>query len=370
MTDLPALYPFRTEPVYRYYIWGGTRLSELLGKPVGPEGTLAESWEIGDDVRVAEGAWQGRTLREVDEATNGAVGGDVPHYPRAWLPLLLKLSGSAQDLSVQIHPNDEQALRDDPGRGYPGKTEMYLILDAEPGAGVYWGLQAGVSHERLRAACERGQGVPDLLNFVPVKPGDVLYSPPGVVHALGKGIVFCEVQENSDITYRLYDWGRVDATGKSRELHLERGLAVLDLQNQRSKPIQPLLLPGSPLSVTRRMRCACHYFAVEELVFAGRGAASQSVPGPEVDLQRSRRTMRAIVVLEGEVEVAGGGHETRAGKAQGVLVPAALQRATVRAAAPARVLLAYQPDLAADVLEPLRAAGYTAEQIAQLGDTV
>ena len=132
---LPDLYPLPTEPVYRHYVWGGTRLSELLGKPVGPQGTLAESWEIGDDARVAEGAWQGKTLREVDEATDGGISNGAPHYPSARLPMLIKLSGSAQDLSVQIHPSDEQALRDDPGRGFPGKTEMYLILDAEPGRG-------------------------------------------------------------------------------------------------------------------------------------------------------------------------------------------------------------------------------------------
>src|ERR1035437_309386 len=241
--SLPPLYALRTEPVYRYYIWGGTRLGTLFQKPAGPAGTLAESWEVGDDPRVANGPWQGRTLREIDEQTGGALGGDVPHYANARLPLLIKLSGSAQDLSVQIHPNDAQALRDAPERGFPGKTEMYLILDAEPGAGVYWGLRPGVTSAQLEAACRSGQGVPDLINFVPVKAGDVLFSPSGVVHALGKGIVFCEVQQNSDITYRFYDWGRVDAEGKPRALHLSQGLAVLDLARQRADTIRPLALP-------------------------------------------------------------------------------------------------------------------------------
>src|SRR5207302_1865864 len=118
-------------------------------------------------------------------------------YANARLPILIKLSHAAQDLSVQIHPNDEQALRDAPERGYPGKTEMYVVLDADPGAGVYWGIRDGVSADQLKEAARRGQGVRDLGTFVPVKAGDVLFSPSGVVHAIGKGIVYCEVQQNS-----------------------------------------------------------------------------------------------------------------------------------------------------------------------------
>ncbi|MDB5075747.1 MAG: mannose-6-phosphate isomerase, type 1, partial [Chloroflexi bacterium] len=264
---LPALYPLRTDPVYRHYIWGGNRLGPLLGKPPGPNGTLAESWEIADEARVAGGAWHGHTLREVDEATGGALTGDSPHYPNARLPILIKLSDSAQNLSVQIHPNDEQALSMEPDSGYPGKTEMYLVLAAEEGAGVYWGLREGVSPEQLEQACRTGWGVPDLLHFVPVKPGDVLYSPSGVVHAIGEGIVYCEVQQNSDITFRLFDWGRVDTDGKPRPLHLEKALAVLDVTKQKTKPIQPLTFPTERHGVTRTMLCACRYFAVELLEF-------------------------------------------------------------------------------------------------------
>jgi mannose-6-phosphate isomerase len=357
---LPALYPFRTDPVYRYYIWGGRRLSELLGKPAGPDGTLAESWEVGDEARVAEGGWRGSTLREVDEASDGAVTGDAPHYPNARLPLLIKLSGSAQDLSVQIHPNDEQALRDDPGRGYPGKTEMYVILDAEPGAGVYWGLREGVTAAQLREACLTGVGVTDLINFVPVRAGHVLYSPPGVVHAIGKGIVYCEVQQNSDITYRLYDWGRVDAEGKPRPLHLEQGLAVLDLRKQRGEPIRPLAFSDAQPAVHRMMLCACRYFAVEQLEL--------NDPSSQAELQRTRRTMRAVITLEGEITVVAGGHITHAARGRSVVVPASLPDASVRTPDGARVLLAYEPDLAADVSGPLRAAGYSRDDVAQLGD--
>ncbi len=379
---LPDLYPLRTDPVYRYYVWGGTRLSDLMRKPTGPEGTLAESWEIGDDARIAEGDWRGKTLREVDEATDGGISDGAPHYPNARLPLLIKLSGSSQDLSVQIHPNDEQALRDDPGRGFPGKTEMYLILDAEPGAGVYWGLRSGVTAEQLREACRTGRGVPELINFVPVKAGDVLFSPAGVVHALGKGIVFCEVQQNSDITYRLYDWGRAGTDGKPRPLHLDRGIAVLDISQQPRAAIRPLSLPVSDATVRRTMLCACRYFAVELLEFSGEAAVAGRAPHAGAEhadlaaagivhafgLRRARQSMRGIVVLDGEVAVAANRRVVVAGKGRSIVVPASLADAALGSSGRARVVLVYEPDLAADVVAPLRSQGHAAELIAQLGE--
>lgn len=352
-----AWYPLRTEPVYRHYIWGGSRLGPLLGKPLGPEGTLAESWEVADEARVAEGRWQGQTLRAVDEDNGGALTGDVPHYPHARLPLLIKLSHAAADLSVQIHPSDEQALRDDRERGYPGKAEMYLILEAEPGAGIYWGLRPGAAPADLERAVRSGSGVAEVLNFVPVRTGDVLYSPAGVVHAIGKGIVYCEVQQNSDITYRLYDWGRVDSEGKPRPLHIEQGLAVIDPRARATPAIHPLGLPAEGGS-RRTILTACPHFAVELLEL------ESAVP-----LRRARQALRAVVVLEGQVTLAGDGTETATcGAGQSAVIPAALPDAEARPTGRARALLAYLPDLAADIVAPLRAAGYTEEQIVALGD--
>ncbi len=373
------LYPLRTEPVYRHYIWGGTRLKPLLGKPLGPEGTLAESWEVADEARVASGRFQGQTLRELDETTGGALSGEAPHYANAQLPLLIKLSDAARDLSIQIHPTDEQALRDEPGRGYPGKAEMYVILEAEPGAGVYWNLRPGVTAEHFARACGTGAGVPELLNFIPVKAGDVLYLPAGVLHALGKGIVYCEIQENSDITYRLYDWGRLDADGKPRPLHIERGLAVLRLDPRPSPVIEPLPAPATnaapeirlmqtadgvdayPVAAgggTRTILCACPHFAVELLELNGTAS-----------LTRARPAMRAIVVLEGEVTLSGDDAESSTcARGQSAVLPAALANQQVSSPAPARILLAYLPDLSADIIDPLRAAGHSDAAIAQLGD--
>jgi mannose-6-phosphate isomerase len=357
MTTEPRLdAPLRTAPVFRHYIWGGTRLGLLLGKPLGPEGTLAESWEVGDDALVDGGPWAGRTLRAVDEATNGALRGEVAGYRNARLPLLIKLSDSAADLSIQIHPTDEQALRDEPERGYPGKAEMYVILEAEPDAGVYWGLRAGITADQLAAACRTGQGVRDLINFVPVKAGDILYSPAGVVHAIGKGIVYCEVQENSDITYRLYDWGRMGTDGKPRELHIERGLAVLSAHPPPTPYVQPLKLPME--GGQRHILCACPHFAVESIE-----------PDGTVDLWRTRPVMRAVVVLEGEVTLRGeSGEAIVCRKGQSAVLPASLAHPTASGNAPARFLFAYLPDMTADITAPLCAAGHDTVSIMQLGD--
>ena len=355
--DFSLQTPLRTTPVYRHYIWGGARLGELLGKPLGPEGTLAESWEVGDDALVAEGSWAGRTLRAVDEETKGALRGDAPSYPHARLPLLIKLSDAAADLSIQIHPTDDQALRGEPDRGYPGKAEMYLILQAAPGAGVYWGLRGGVTAAQLGEACRTGLGVPDLIDFVPVKTGDVLYSPAGVVHAIGKGIVYCEVQENSDITYRLYDWGRVGADGKPRELHIERGLAVLAKKKRKTARVEPQSLPLE--GGRRQILCACPHFAVELIELDGTAS-----------LGRARAALRAVVVLEGEVTLGGGAEagEAVCRKGQSAVLPAPLTNPIASGAAGTRLLYAYLPDLKADIVAPLRAAGHDAAAIAQLGD--
>jgi mannose-6-phosphate isomerase len=375
------LYPLRTQPIYRHYIWGGTGLHDLLDKPLGPEGTLAESWEIADEARAENGPYAGKTLREIDAETDGALTGDAPHYPHARLPLLIKLSHAALDLSVQIHPNDAQALQYEPEAGFPGKSEMYLILEADTGAGIYCGLRPGVSIERFAAACKAATGVAELLNFFPVVAGEVLYTPSGVVHALGKGIIYCEVQQNSDITYRLYDWGRLGSDGQPRPLHIEQALRVLDTaprQSPRVRPL-PLQMPAGALMEMRLMQtesgvdsyqisvppsgerallCASPHFAVELL----------DLEGP-ADLARVRRAMRAVVVLRGHVTLRDEGPEAaHLSAGQSAVVPASLDSAIAEPEGPAQILLAYLPDLRADVVDPLRAQGYADAEIAQLGD--
>jgi mannose-6-phosphate isomerase len=278
-----------TEPVYRHYLWGGQRLQTLLGKPLGEGGTLAESWEVADEARVANGPLAGQTLRAVDEASEGALVGDGPHYPQARIPLLIKLSNAEDDLSVQVHPDDAYALAHSAHLGYPGKTEMYYIIAADPGAGIYFNLRPGVTLDQFRQTLESGGSVREWLNFVPVQAGDVLYSPSRLIHAIGKGIVYCEIQQNSDITYRLSDWGRVGPDGQSRPLHIADGMATAALQPEVQARITPLVADES-MGSQRTILAAGPYF-VTELIEG---------PAP-VPLARARRALQTVTVLDGQV---------------------------------------------------------------------
>ncbi|MBR2287252.1 MAG: class I mannose-6-phosphate isomerase, partial [Clostridia bacterium] len=155
----------------------------------------------------------------------------VGRFEREAFPLLLKFIDAKDKLSIQVHPDDRYAHDNEHGK--LGKTEAWLILDAPEGSQLVYGIKPGVTKEELRAACEKGSTVEELIRFVDVKPGDVCMIPSGCVHAIGAGIMLYEIQQSSDITYRFYDWDRVDKNGKKRELHLEKALDVTDLTIQR-----------------------------------------------------------------------------------------------------------------------------------------
>jgi mannose-6-phosphate isomerase len=257
---------------------------------------------------------------------------------------------------VQVHPDDEYAQRLSPDLGYPGKSEMYYIIAADPGAGIYYGLRPGVTLEQLRQAVEAGAGVPDLLGFVPVQAGDVLYSPARTIHAIGKGIVYCEIQQNSDITYRLYDWGRVGDDGKPRPRHLAQAMACSQEECNPLPKITSLVASATP-DARRTILAAGPHFVTELL--------EGSTPQP---LGRARRALQTVTVLDGEVAIRHAGPGTATlGRGDSAAVPAALREVWVEPRGPARLLLAYLPDLPADVVQPLRAAGYADAQIAALG---
>ncbi len=220
-----TLSPLQFEPIFQPYLWGGRRLAEWF--PQAPaEGPIAEVWLISDEAkfrsRVAGGPHAGRTLRELMNEFGPRLIGH--HYrPGARFPLLVKLLDAREPLSVQVHPNDAQA-----GQGQCGKTEAWVVLHAEPGARIYAGLCEGVDKAALRCAIE-AKRVEEVLHSFEPKAGDCVFLPAGTVHALGAGLLIFEVQQTSDITYRLHDWGRVDPrTGRPRELHIEQSLACVD----------------------------------------------------------------------------------------------------------------------------------------------
>ncbi len=221
MTTLP-LYPFLLDPALHVIVWGGRKLATHLNKPLPTDQPYGEAWELDNTAIVATGALAGRTLGElVAEYGEDLIG--AGNDPADGMPLLIKILDANQWLSVQVHPNDEfcRQLENSPR----GKTEAWVVIDAEPGAQLINGLQPGTTRPALADAIAQNS-VRDLLLTVDVQTGDSLYMPAGIVHALGPGLLIYEVQQACNITYRLYDWGRVGLDGKPRALHIDKGVGV------------------------------------------------------------------------------------------------------------------------------------------------
>ena len=224
---MPELYPLTFEPVFKRYLWGGRRLRTVLGKPIGDGDDYAESWELADHPQgqsvVSNGWLAGTSLHEL--VTSQAVEVLGRHAPQDRFPLIFKYLDCQRDLSVQVHPDDEAAARLAPPD--LGKTEAWVILDAEPGSRVYAGLKSDWDRPALEQALRTGCTAECLHSFEP-QIGDCLFIPAGTVHALGAGLLVAEIQQASDTTYRLFDWNRVGPDGQPRPLHIEKALDVTD----------------------------------------------------------------------------------------------------------------------------------------------
>jgi mannose-6-phosphate isomerase len=229
-------YPLQFDPVYQERLWGGQELWRVLGRKM-PRESIGESWEISGHPNgptcVANGPLRGRTLPELMEIdAEGLLGVDRRDKD---FPLLVKIIAAADDLSIQVHPDDELAKL----KGTRGKTEVWYVLSAMEGARIYYGVRPGVTRSDLQKTLEAGKII-SLLNEFPVRPGDFIPIPAGCVHALGAGVMVAEIQQSSDTTYRLYDWDRTDAQGKPRQLHICDGLEAvkvgLNLPERLSKP--------------------------------------------------------------------------------------------------------------------------------------
>jgi len=214
----------KTQPAVKDYLWGGTKLKKW-GKKA-PFDHIAECWELSFNpagpTLVEGGENDGKPLMEV--ASSEDIGSRPASFP--FFPVLVKFIDAQENLSVQVHPSDAYALK---AEHQYGKTEMWHILEAEEGAGLYLGFRRDVSLEEVEAALKEGNLL-SLLNFVRVHPGENYFIPSGTVHAIGAGVTLIEIQQNSTLTYRLYDYDRVGKDGKKRELHIEKALKVLDLK--------------------------------------------------------------------------------------------------------------------------------------------
>lgn len=321
-----SLYPLGFVPIYEYRLWGGRRLSEQLTAPLPGEGPVGEAWLLSDRdgymSPVLDGWLKGWSIREVlrefPEQVLGASAGSFPRFP-----LLLKFIDAHEDLSVQVHPSDRDVTLLPAGE--PGKTEAWVVLRSESHSRVYEGLTPGTTVDDLRAAVDAGTVAEHLIRFAP-KPGDGFFIPAGTVHSLGGDVVVFEVQQNSDVTFRLYDWDRTDPnTGRPRALQVSEALACVDVAAGRDGPVAPVL--GSATSVPRERLFLCDYFTVWRL----RGTSPFTVG--------SAGSARVVVCIDGGGELEHDGEPYPCRKGDVLLLPAAIGACTFR------------PDRASVVLE-------------------
>jgi len=328
MSTVP-LYPLRFEPILRRLIWGGRRLGTVLHKPIGDGSDYAESWEISDYKDqvsiVQEGGLAGTTIRTLigsrrQELLGSALG------PRDEFPLLVKYIDAAQSLSVQVHPNDEigRKLAND-----NGKTETWVILDVEPGSVIYSGLNKGVGPGELTAAIGSGD-VERLLHRVEARSGDCIVIEAGTVHAIGAGVLLAEIQEMSDATFRVYDWGRLGDDGKPRPLHIPQALESIDFGRG---PVDPIVPEAEPIAGggTRERLSRSKYFALERL----------KLEQPESVGTDDRFTI--LMGLEGSSDVEHDGTCLRLDFGQTLLLPAGLGHCLISPRGKATVLTCIVP---------------------------
>ncbi len=312
-----SLYPMIFEPVYKEKIWGGRSLAALFGREL-PPGQIGESWDVSAHPHgmsiVANGPLRGKTLAALAQDYPKELYGEVLESPDRF-PLLVKLIDAREPLSVQVHPDDGYGREHENGEW--GKSEMWYVLHAEPGATLVYGLRPGIDRSQFCTLVEQDR-TREALNEITVRAGDILHIPAGLVHALGAGVVVAEVQQNSDTVYRVYDWGRVDSAGQSRELHVEKAFDVIDF----SMHPQPVSDVRNPVVVDE------HFVA--EVLDKGHG-------GPVSDGRR----FHILTCLEGEAEIVGEAGVLRLLPGDSCLVPAVCGDYGLQLSG--QVLRAYQP---------------------------
>ena len=304
-----ALYPYRLERSLSARLWGGTRLASFLKLPPHrSDEPLAEAWQVYAHNRITNGELAGQTLAAACAQLGAALVGSVSaaRYG-ATFPLLAKFIDAGQKLSIQVHPDDAFARAAEADSGHLGKTEAWVVLEAEPGAQVIWGFKERLSPEEVRQQVAAGT-LEEHLNFVPIAPGEVIYNPAGTLHAIGAGILLFEIQQSSDLTYRLYDYQRRDAAGALRELHLDQALAVLKLEPGERAKVAP-----RALSESKTLLIAVEPFAVECWEIAG-------AQGERTDTS----SLEILTVIAGELTLSAGAQTEVLFRGESLVLPAAL----------------------------------------------
>ena len=302
------MYPLKFEPILTPLVWGGEKIAQYKGISTS-QNNIGESWEIsgveGKESVVADGPLAGKTISQLIKTYKGQLVGEHV-YARTGdqFPLLLKFIDAHRDLSIQVHPNEELAARLHPGSH--GKTEMWYVIDAQPGAKLYSGLAKSITPEELAAQAADGSITGSLACF-PVHPGDVFYLPAGRIHAICGGCFIAEIQQTSDITYRIYDYGRMGLDGKPRQLHLEQAKLAVDY-----KVYPEYRTHYEPVQDDEVELVNCPYFTTSVLDLTLPYAKDLS----ELD------SFLTVMCLEGSGSLEVDGEEMSIGQGETVLIPA------------------------------------------------
>lgn len=310
------MYPLKFEPILKDKIWGGHKLQQLFGKEPNGLPNIGESWELSgyktDPSVVANGKFSGKTLIElIEEYTSELLGEKVYKQFGENFPLLYKLIDANDDLSIQVHPNDEFA-----GKRHNsfGKTEMWYVLAAEEEACLIIGFNEDTEKESYVKAVESGD-VENLLQKVPVKKGDVFFIPAGLVHAIGKGVLVAEIQQSSDVTYRIYDYKRTDDKGNERELHTEMAVDVIDYTASTNPKTNYEIVKNET-----RPLVSCEFFTTNILEL-------------DTEIVKDYSTLDSFVsymCLGGKLQLVSEGNLVEIQKGETVLIPASLKKLTLK----------------------------------------
>jgi mannose-6-phosphate isomerase len=342
--------PTRIEPIFSPRLWGARSLAPLFPEKSNLTEPLGEAWLTGVDCRIASGPFAGKTL--------GAAWTEMPVEWRgsqlaaeANFPILVKFIFPTEKLSLQVHPDDAYASVHEKSAGGRGKTEMWHVVSALAGAQLQLGLKPGVDQEKFREGLA-SHTLEDLFEVQPVRTGDTFFVPAGTPHSIGPNMVICEVQEYSDLTYRVYDFGRLDAHGKPRELHIDKALQVTNFGKPAGGKVTPLPLPAD--GATRSLLVACRYFAAERWECS----AKCEIP---VDPER----FELIVILEGAGSFAWPESAARYHRGECCLVPASQARIDVLPETATSLIRTYVPDIPVMRTE-LHRDGISAAALAQV----
>ncbi|MGI6538533.1 MAG: type I phosphomannose isomerase catalytic subunit [Caldicoprobacterales bacterium] len=348
--------PLFFHPIYKERVWGGRKLADKYHRKL-PGDRVGESWEIACHKNgmsiVKEGSFKGKKLQELINEYGQDILGKAVVLEYDKFPLLVKLLDAEDTLSVQVHPDDVYASLNEYGE--LGKTEMWYIIDAKPGAKLIYGVREGVHREDFRNGIYEGS-LEKYLRELEVQKGDVLYIPSGLVHAVGSGILLYEIQQNSDATYRVYDWNRKDSDGKKRELHIDKAIDVIDFDNKNAGYSKMSGLVLQDQGGIRTLYAAGKYFAMEKLsVYSS------------MNLSMKSRRFQILTCIEGQgnMQYPGGRKKLKAGMS--ALIPASLSNLIVNGRC--TIMRSWVPDRE-NMISCLLSKGFTKEELSKVAGLI